>query len=198
MLTEAGIEVQQAVINSRNTVTNIHTYVVNQHVTNWTNDVRGENARQRPGKNKLRLYRCFKNDYETENYVTCMMPRGHQAALSKFQCGVALIRIETGRKWRLALEDRHCFICTNQVEDEEHVPLHCPMYQEIRQTLYNTILTSNPDFMQKSNIEMLCYILGNPDDHNIIATPIGTAGASGRFYDITCKYYGHVVGVLRK
>ena len=32
----------------------------------------------------------------------------------------------------------------------------------------------------------------------IIATPIGTAGASGRFYDITCKYYGHVVGVLRK
>ena len=32
----------------------------------------------------------------------------------------------------------------------------------------------------------------------LIATPIGTAGASGRFYDITCKYYGHVVGVLRK
>ena len=32
----------------------------------------------------------------------------------------------------------------------------------------------------------------------LFATPIGTAGASGRFYDITCKYYGHVVGVLRK
>ena len=32
----------------------------------------------------------------------------------------------------------------------------------------------------------------------IFATPIGTSGASGRFYDITCKFYGHVVGVLRK
>ena len=54
------------------------------------------------------------------------------------------------------------------MEDEEHVLLHCPMYHEIRQTLYNTIVTSNPDFMQKSNIEMLCFILGNPGDHNII------------------------------
>ena len=159
---------QQAGINPSNTVTNIHTYVVNQHVTNWINDVRRENARQGSGKNKLRLYRCFKNDYETENYVTCMMPRGHRAALSKFRCCVAPIRVETSRYQRLALEDRHCFICTNQVEEEEHVLLHCPTYQEIRQTLYNTILTSNPDFMQKSNIEMLCFILGNPDDHNII------------------------------
>ena len=73
MLTEVGIEVQQAGINPWNTVTNIHTYVVNQHVTKWINDVRRENARQGPGKNKLRLYRCFKNDYETENYVTCMI-----------------------------------------------------------------------------------------------------------------------------
>ena len=96
------------------------------------------------------------------------MPRGHRAALSKFRCCVAPLRVETGRYERLALEDRHCFICTNQVEDEEHVLLHFPTYQEIRQTLYNTILTSNPDFMQKSNIEMLFFILGNPDDHNII------------------------------
>ena len=59
MLTEAGIEVQQAMINPRNTVTNIHIYVVNQHITNWINDVRSENTRQGPGKNKLRLYRCF-------------------------------------------------------------------------------------------------------------------------------------------
>ena len=72
----------------------------------------------------------FKNDYETENYVTCMMPRGHRAALSKFRFGVAPIRVETGRYERLALEERHCFICTNQVEDEEHVLLHCPMYHE--------------------------------------------------------------------
>ena len=80
MLTEAGIEVQQAGINSRNTVTNIYTYIVNEHITKWIYDVSRENARQGPGKNKLRLYRCFKNDYKSENYVTCMMPRGHRAA----------------------------------------------------------------------------------------------------------------------
>ena len=165
MLTEAGIEVQQAGINSRNTVTNIYTYIVNKHTTKWINDVRRENARQGPGKNKLRLYWCFKNDYKSENYVTCMTPIGHRAAFSKFRYRVAPIRVETGRYERLALEDRHCFNCTNQVEDEEQVLLRCPIYQKIRQTLFDKILTSNRDFMQKSNIEMLCFILGNPDDY---------------------------------
>ena len=165
MLTEAGIEVQQAGINSRNTVTDIYTYIVNEHITKWIHDVRRENARQGPGKNKLRLYRCFKNDYKSENYVTCMMPRSHRAAFSKFQCGVAPIRVETGRYERLALGDRNFFNCTNQLEDEEHVLLHCPIYQEIKQTLFDKILTSNRDFIQKSNIEILCFILGNPDDY---------------------------------
>ena len=50
------------------------------------------------------------------------------------------------------------------MEDEEHVLLR-PIYQEIRQTLFDKILTSNRDFMQKSNIEMLCFILDNPDDY---------------------------------
>ena len=167
MLTEAGIEVQQAGINSRNAVLNTYTYIVNEHIIKWINDIRRENARQGTGKNKLRLYRCFKNDYMTENYVTCMMPRGHRAAFSKFRCGVAPIRVETGRYERLALEDRHYFNCSNQVEDEERVLLHCPIYQEIRQTLFDKILTSNRDFMQKSNIEKLCFIFGKPDENNV-------------------------------
>ena len=49
-LTEAGIEVQQEGINSRNTVTNIYTYIVNEHITKCINDVRRENARQGPGE----------------------------------------------------------------------------------------------------------------------------------------------------
>ena len=65
MLTEAGIEVQQAGINSRNAVLNTYTYIVNEHITKWINDIRRENACQGTGKNKLRLYRCFKNDQIT-------------------------------------------------------------------------------------------------------------------------------------
>ena len=62
MLIEEGIEVHQAGINSRNAVSNIYTCIVNEHITKWINDVRRENARQGTEKNKLRLYRCFKND----------------------------------------------------------------------------------------------------------------------------------------
>ena len=48
-----------------------------------------------------------------------------------------------------------------------------------------------PKISYYANKKSYCIII-------LIATPIGTAGASGRFYDITCKYYGHVVGVLAR
>ena len=135
-LTEADIDLQQMGNNSRNIVTVVYNSVINNCRTKWINDVRRENARQGAEKNKLRLYKCFKSEYKTENYVKCMLPREHRSAYSKFRCGVAPIRIETGRYERLALEDRRCFSCLNQVEDEEHALLHCPLYQEMRQMFF--------------------------------------------------------------
>jgi hypothetical protein len=49
------------------------------------------------GGNKLRTYRLFKTEYETELYCTLIMPPCHRTAFSKFRCAVALLRIETGR-----------------------------------------------------------------------------------------------------
>ena len=43
------------------------------------------------------------------------------------------IRIETGRYERLALENRRCFNCVNHIENEEHVLLHCPLYEDLEQ-----------------------------------------------------------------
>ena len=43
--------------------------------------------------------------------------------MAKFRCGVAPLRIETGRFERLSVEDRLCFHCYGDglVEDELHV-----------------------------------------------------------------------------
>ena len=96
MLTGADIDLQQIGSNSMNIVTVVYNSVINNCRTKWINDVRQENARQYSGKNKLRLYRCFRSEYKTENYK-CMMPRGHHSAYSKFRCSVAPIHIVTGR-----------------------------------------------------------------------------------------------------
>ena len=51
------------------------------------------------GRNKLRTYKLFKSEFKQkpEPYVTMIMSRSNRSALARFRCGVAPIRIETGR-----------------------------------------------------------------------------------------------------
>jgi hypothetical protein len=61
------------------------------------------------------------------------MPRKYRNALYKFRCGVAPIRIETGRYERLNVTDRISNICDNhdnEIEDEKHVIMKCTLYDE--------------------------------------------------------------------
>ena len=74
---------------------------------------------------KLRKYKIFKSEYETENFLTFNLPIRHRSALAKFRCWVVPIRIDTGRYERLPLESRLCSQC-NSVESECHVICDCP------------------------------------------------------------------------
>ena len=105
----------------------------------------GVNSVEARGLNKLRTYRTFKQDFVTEQYVFRPMPRSHRSALARFRCGVAPIRIETGRYERLPLEERLCPVCDeNSVESEFHVIMQCQLYTDIRQELfYHTEAISN-------------------------------------------------------
>ena len=62
--------------------------------------------------NKLRTYRTFKHDYITEPYVCIITQNKYRSAYAKFRCGVAPIRIETGRYGanRVPPEARLCLI----------------------------------------------------------------------------------------
>jgi hypothetical protein len=58
----------------------------------------------------------------------------------KIRCGVAPIRLETGRFENIKLEERCCFNCSNLIEDETHVILHCPVYSDFRNNLFTEVL----------------------------------------------------------
>jgi hypothetical protein len=74
---------------------------------------------------KLRTYRLFKNDYFKEKYLSVNMPGKYKRAFAKFRCGVAPLKIETGRYEGASIENRTCFnnICNvnNCIENEKHV-----------------------------------------------------------------------------
>lgn len=117
---------------------------------------------------KLRTYKLFKHTYNTEQYLLQKMPQRHRSAFSKFRCGVAPLKIETGRYERKNLDERVCFNC-NILEDEKHVLLNCPLYEDLRHALFIDILCHNDMFLNLSDEEKFIYMFKNTNICNIVA-----------------------------
>jgi hypothetical protein len=71
----------------------------------------------------------------------------YRSAFAKFRCGVAPLRIEIGRYENKYVNERVCFICHYQIEDEKHVLLDCPLYADLRESLFSEVKRSNVHFI---------------------------------------------------
>ena len=78
------------------------------------------------------------------------MPKSHRSALCKFRCGVAPLRIETGRYEGLPIHRRTCPFCSvnndNVIESEYHALFECNLYNDLRSELLNKVVISAPNF----------------------------------------------------
>ncbi len=114
------------------------------------------------GLNKSRTYRKYKQSILTEPYVIAPLSKCQRSALAKFRCGVAPLKIETGRYTRTPEEERLCTLFNLQeVESEEHCLIRCELYPDIRQTLFHTAFLINPNFDHFNDTDKLCFILSN-------------------------------------
>jgi hypothetical protein len=104
----------------------------------------------------------FKNCFETETYVKQHLPFHYRRAMALFRCGVAPIRLETGRYENLSIHERTCFNCTDTVEDEIHVMLHCPLYLQFREDLFESARTIVNNFDNLSDVEKMHNVFVNP------------------------------------
>ncbi|MEW8546023.1 MAG: reverse transcriptase family protein [Candidatus Thiodiazotropha sp.] len=155
MLRESGVLL---ITNYRLIKNRVKEFVFDKFKSDWLHDINRENARYGNGRNKLRTYRQYKQEFQSETYLKCSMSRAHRSAYAKFRCGVAPIRIETGRYERLNYNDRTCFYCIDKVENEEHVLLDCPQYASLRESLFVNLSAEFPNIMSFSNVEKLSAI----------------------------------------
>ena len=110
-----------------------------------------------------RTYRTFKTTYITEPYVHIITQKKFRSTYAKFRCGVAPINIELCRYGlaRTAVEEKVCSHC-NEVEDEPHVWMHCPLYNDIRSQLTLSVNNINASYQELSMQEKFIQIISNP------------------------------------
>ena len=106
-----------------------------------------------------RLYKHIKMNFKIESYLY-MNNKAFRTAITKIRLSSHLFLIERGR-WgsnSLARNERLCQIC-NCIEDEFHVLVECPMFNNERAGLLNKSLQQYPnvfnfyDFLKSENSE---------------------------------------------
>ena len=61
---------------------------------------------------------------------------------------------------RILVEERVCNHC-NEVEDESHVLMYCPLYDDIRNELMATLNETNPSFQDLSVQDKFIQLMSN-------------------------------------
>jgi len=86
------------------------------------------------GKPRLRSYKLIKVKLELEEYLEFTVGK-KKAALVEMRSGANDLEIEMGRRRRVGVAERICAECKGGVEDEMHLVLECPVYEQTRQAM---------------------------------------------------------------
>ena len=118
---------------------------------------------------KLRIFRTFKQDYCMEGYLLLLPNLKHMSTIARFRMSSHTLAIETGRhaKPKIAKEERRCRYCNlDDVEDEKHFLLKCPLYNEERLSLFNSVVL-NVSAMSQGDV--FVYLLSSKEPTTIKA-----------------------------
>ncbi len=81
---------------------------------------------------------------------------------AKFRCGVAPIRLETGRYENLPEEQRLCPMCDSQaIESEIHMLTKCNLYINLRADLFHKTSSVNNNFNNFTDTQTFIFLMTN-------------------------------------
>ena len=93
----------------------------------------------------MTLYREINSTFELQSYLLKIHNSKRRQALSKLRLLSHGLLIETGRHIGIERQNRKCAFCnTNDIEDEYHFVLICPLYNDIRSNYILKILCKSP------------------------------------------------------
>jgi len=97
----------------------------------------------------LTLYREIKCTFDREDYLQVLENRKFKNAVAKLRLSSHKLFVETGRHRQIPRQDRKCILCNiDDVEDEYHVILICPFYNNIRNTHIPRYVRTRPSMFK--------------------------------------------------
>ena len=110
---------------------------------------------------KMRSYIGFKNHFMYEDYLNLTNVK-HRKAITRLRISAHNLAIERGRYTypKTPVEKRLCKVCnTNEVENEQHFLLHCPLYKEMREDFFTNVGNICPNFAYLEPLQRFNYLL---------------------------------------
>ena len=133
----------------------------------WRNELSRDLSRNKSGSNKMKTYYLFKTKFEYEQYLNFQGNFHLRRLITKLRISAHSLEIETGRynskknnKIRQKQQLRICKHCElEKIEDEEHVLLFCPKYEENRQIMLSAIKDSFNSFENLRDRDKFIFIM---------------------------------------
>ena len=108
----------------------------------------------------------MKTEIHFEKYLFSINNHKHRIALSRLRLSSYCLQIEKGRhhKHPLPRSERLCPSCQNEVEDEFHFIIKCPLYGQERENLLQLIRNHSANFdLIPTEFQKSIFILSNED-----------------------------------
>ena len=103
--------------------------------------------------NKYLLYKHLINNFDIQIYLKKSIPISLQRLLTKFRLSYHDLFVETGRHKNIPRYNRICSLCNKQdIEDEYHFILICPVYDEIRHKFLKPYFYKKPSMYKLINL----------------------------------------------
>ena len=104
-----------------------------------------------------------------ENYLIDIKNVIHRRSLTRIRLSSHKLMIETGRYQKIALNNRLCYFCKTEVEDEIHFVVKCKTYCQLRREILNKCIYYNANFEYYSDKEKFVFLLTNQHLQTMVA-----------------------------
>ena len=117
-------------------------------------------------------YCKFKHNASLDKYMYTIKNVRHKIALTRLRLSNHNLRIETGRhltKIAKTRQERKCFICIDEIENELHFVVKCPLYSSERKELYKALMHNSKHFDSLTSDEQKLMFIMTNEDNDVMA-----------------------------